>query len=769
MLDLQLNIPMKKHAIFSLKMLALSLFFILHLSCSKDSDLLLDSVLNDAQEEVFIGKYVQNDTFNIYLNDSVVLDVLSNDNFENPEEVVIMDISSPSNGSVVVNEDNTITYTPTSETTTAPETVDTFTYTVEVENTDNSNGTETGTVTVTNRDSTLDDFVACKAGSGATYNPTSSADIQSAENAGKTAVITNSFDCAGCTFASGQTIIPSGGVISGTGINVNGACIMDDFSQLFTSSVTFSSTYEKSRLSAEAFGANGSDSVADDAALIAVINNSEYIIGKENSIYIKNDETVFFSITGTGIRDLDWNMNNSIVRTTSANNLSHGDNDNSSKKYLFEIREARVKITNGEFDGQDLASRAFYLRGTESIDFQNVNVHNYYAPPNAKARGMAFLVEAEDNYTGGQWIGCTFANIGAASDGNFNNVPYGFSKGIYFTVATENVAETVIRNSTFKNIYGDDAEGFSNTHKYQYSYQHATSGLTFVIDNNDFIGCQRRALKVNLSNCQITNNLFESATNSGAGFQASLVQTFPIHNNQTMRNVNTTDNTFRILGDSDNAAFGINDATDCLIENNTFQASHASLNRFITFGVTSTQNGLYEGDLDNTVIFRNNTIDNIIVRLPGVYEAINGGFVFEDVTIDIDVDTNFNAWWGVFRIQSSSGDTDTYTFKDVTVNINQTNSAGGLFVGAFMSLGRNIKNVTLDNFDVNYTGGTLPSSPFGRAGTPGFDGNFDNTNTILNCDLTGASGAAAINVTGNDARVVIQNSYGDGNTSITTN
>ena len=600
-----------------------------------------------------------------------------------------------------------------------------------------------------------------------TFYPKSSVEISDPAYANHKAVIETSFDCSNCTFASNLTIETAGGVINGSKVNLNGAFIVNTFKQLFTSSTTFNGVYNKSRLSPETFGADGSDSIADDDALFTLIMQSEYAIGQRGAVYIKNRESVVHMRTGK----FDWDMDLSTVRTTSAANLSHDNSDNSSKKYLFEIRDIDIKITNGEFDGQNAASRCFFLRDVASIDFQNVNIHNYFAPPGAKARGMAFLVEVDDKYKGGQWINCNISNIGAASDGVANNVPYGFAKGIYFTVGTEKVAETVIQGCNFENIYGDDAEAFSNTHRYGYNsiYKHATSGLSFIIDNNNFIGCQRRALKINLSNCQITNNLVESATNapSFSGAQASLIQTFPLHDNQTMRNVNVVGNTIRILGDSKNAAFGINDATDCLIENNFFEANYSDLNRFITFGVTSTQNGLYEGDLDNTVIFKNNISTNLWVRLASVYVAVNGGFVFENNTLNMNVDRQLNAWWGVFTEQSAGGNSETFTFKNVTVNINQTDMAGNMFGGVFLSRGGNMKNITFDNFNVNYTGSVVSSSPFARIGTPGFDGNFDSSNIIKDCVLSGAIGTGAITVTGSNTGVLIQNSVGDGATPLT--
>jgi len=80
-------------------------------SCSKDTDLLADYVVSDLQEARLIGNLVADDYYFIANNKSIVLDVLANDIFENPEKVKITEISTPTSGSVTINEDKTLTYT----------------------------------------------------------------------------------------------------------------------------------------------------------------------------------------------------------------------------------------------------------------------------------------------------------------------------------------------------------------------------------------------------------------------------------------------------------------------------------------------------------------------------------------------------------------------------------------------------------------------------------------------------------------------------------
>lgn len=90
-------------------------------SCSKDTDLLADYVISD-DDTLITGSKIVNDTYSIGLNQSIVLDVLSNDNFAAGSTVTIVNVTNPRYGKVVINEDNTLTYTPASGEETAEET-----------------------------------------------------------------------------------------------------------------------------------------------------------------------------------------------------------------------------------------------------------------------------------------------------------------------------------------------------------------------------------------------------------------------------------------------------------------------------------------------------------------------------------------------------------------------------------------------------------------------------------------------------------------------
>ncbi len=139
-----------------LKVFLLGIFIIFQFSCSKDSDLLTDYALSETQNTLDLSELILDDTFFINSEASITLDVLANDGFENTENVTIAETSEPENGTVVINPDNTLTYTPetgTSEDSTE-EIEDTFTYTTEVVNENESVSTGTGNVTVTTENKT---------------------------------------------------------------------------------------------------------------------------------------------------------------------------------------------------------------------------------------------------------------------------------------------------------------------------------------------------------------------------------------------------------------------------------------------------------------------------------------------------------------------------------------------------------------------------------------------------------------------------------------
>ncbi|MFK5957858.1 MAG: tandem-95 repeat protein, partial [Lutibacter sp.] len=88
---------------------------------------------------------IQDDTASTNEDEAVTISVLANDGFDASTEVAINDVTTPSNGTVVINADNTVTYTPNPDFNGE----DSFDYTVMVTNSDGSTTTETATVSIT--------------------------------------------------------------------------------------------------------------------------------------------------------------------------------------------------------------------------------------------------------------------------------------------------------------------------------------------------------------------------------------------------------------------------------------------------------------------------------------------------------------------------------------------------------------------------------------------------------------------------------------------
>src|SRR5690606_16305687 len=179
------------------------LFFLI-ISCTGDTDVLLDHVLSEEVGTENWGNHIVNDHFTTTTNAGIVLEVLLNDSFPAIEEVRIIETSTPTYGEVIINEDNsTVTYTPTIENATE-ETIDTFTYTTEVVNEDDTISTEVGTVEV----------VIVNNGEGAinTANYITLAALSSVKNGDK-AFVTDQRISGLFIYDSAQSSINNGGTI----------------------------------------------------------------------------------------------------------------------------------------------------------------------------------------------------------------------------------------------------------------------------------------------------------------------------------------------------------------------------------------------------------------------------------------------------------------------------------------------------------------------------------------------------------------------------
>ncbi|MDO6819744.1 Ig-like domain-containing protein [Zobellia sp. 1_MG-2023] len=102
---------MKKLA-FTSGIVFLCSFSTLFTSCSKDLDLLAESVVVDNSYSIYNNQLLVNDLYLVSTNEPMVLDVLSNDSLIKEDEANITKTSEPKNGTVTINDDKTLTYIP---------------------------------------------------------------------------------------------------------------------------------------------------------------------------------------------------------------------------------------------------------------------------------------------------------------------------------------------------------------------------------------------------------------------------------------------------------------------------------------------------------------------------------------------------------------------------------------------------------------------------------------------------------------------------------
>lgn len=573
-----------------------------------------------------------------------------------------------------------------------------------------------------------DSFVSCTASGGPIYEPQNASQISDPANTGKIARITTSFTCTGCTFAPNQTIVPAGGIISGSNINLNNACIENNYTQLFASNVTLSPVYENSRLSPEIFGAIAGDGGNDHSAIDALIKNSSYAIGILNGVYIKNNPSY---VSRSGI--FDWDMNGATVRTTSSSGFR---TDLVSVDAVFELTNVSPNIYNGEFDGTNTYGRLFYLHGQPSFRFNNLYVHDYYATTTYRAVAFRFTINAlSSGFVSGEFSNCTIENIIAQGDGNFNNAPAGISKAWWYSVSginTSNPFQVIHTNNVVRNIIGDDAEAF-------YAIQGGGSldhNSSWLFDNEDYRYCTRRAIKACVSNVEIRNSYFEEIPESlfqQAQQMGSMIDFFSTQSTNLIQNIWVHDNTVRTVP-GERAHYylmAFTEVTGALVENNTFITEDLSTYGTVRLGSNTAS---YNGALRDITI-RQNTFQNSYVQAMAQYAPISAD------PININNNTfNFTSTDGYrvapFRFYGSGtkGYVD-FIDNDVNIDMNSPNS-----VHAIVSTDNGISGVVGFNAD-----GTTVTYSNGVGAYPLFyiAGNFDSTNSVQNTTGTGYSGTNA--------------------------
>lgn len=619
-----------------------------------------------------------------------------------------------------------------------------------------------------------------------TYTPTSAADLSNPANADKIAIISNTFNAAGVVLAPGQIIRPAGGQISGTNIDLNGAYIESNFLRAFSSDARFTNLYTQSRLSPDNFGGTPNNAVNDMPAITALIYNSAFAIFQAGGTYLINeDRRAFFNpISREGI--LDWNMNFATIATTDNSTFRHrpivnyptianpGDYDQQGY-YLLPLQDmSTVNIYDGTFNGNQLASRCLDITNTGGFYLDNLTIINYWAPAFAIVRAIAISINPRPapsgDFTNGWITNCLIENINSPGN-NIPNDVTGIAKGMTFTVRDNGFSNIYINNNTIRTIIGDDAEGFYSN--FADGYTNAGSQVWFHIRNNNWIGNSRRCIKFDTSNAIIEDNYMESLPFAVLGDtgpkQAAMIQAFSIDGSTPVENIFVRRNEVRVLNDAYNSLWGITDARNVIVEDNIFYADVMTAQRTISISTSSTQNGLYTGDVTDYV-FRNNTITNVRFGMGALYNVLGAG---ADALIENNTFTYTNVNPGKYYglIENTSGPmntSDRIIFRGNTYNINYP-AGSVLFQGLVGSQVGTINNITLENCTIDYTNASgIPTNPFAKIGRTASDNlaGFGPSNIIENCTIIGASGTDAIRIFG-PGQPTIVNSFGAGATPIT--
>ncbi|NER11521.1 hypothetical protein SAMN06265375_103113 [Muriicola jejuensis] len=610
-----------------------------------------------------------------------------------------------------------------------------------------------------------------------TYTPSSSSDITNVQNAGKTAIISNSFDCSGCTFAANQIIRPAGGTISGENINLNGSYIDNIADRAFSSSVTFNSIYEDSWVFPEVFGAIANDNSDDSDAITALMKNVKFAKAVSSATYIKNTPK-FVHRKGEFIFDLS---NGKIEITSDANY-----NETSDQQAMFWFFELNVKFINGEIDGNDLYPAAFRWAFPEAYHFENLHVH-HFKNDGVSHRSIAFNVKiasaGTNSWNGGSPFGtksssqqfqngyvgnCVIEDIRAVGVG----VPNGVAQAwwIQYDNMDTSLATIYHTGNLIQRVLGDEGEGiYLNDETFSGGNKDIIHGTTFVMDNCEIRDCTDRAMKITTSNVTLKNSTFRPISavygkpSGGAtvDFFTLLGSNYPTHytNNVTVQNCSF------IESESPRAMMlRIGNCKNISVTENTFSYPDLGNYQGIVLGASGTSgtNG-WVTDAN----FSANTFFNCGYEISNTITT-DGTLNIHDETFSYDMTGTGGSSQAVFRTPAASGthaDINIYNLA-IDVDMNGENIPG--FKGLIFSNGANFVGTTWSNINLNYknefTNNSTNGSEFGF-----LKGNFDNTNSLNDIIMTNALGTGSIIILGSSKGFLSSNARDDKGNKITLN
>lgn len=337
-------------------------------------------------------------------------------------------------------------------------------------------------------------------------------DITNPANAGKTAIISNTFTISG-NMAANQIIVPQGGLMSGTNIGWNNCTVAINHQRAFNSSARFSSLYPESKgcLFPELFG--GGTNVNNANAIEAMILGAECGYNKTSVIYpIESPKT--FSRGDI----FKWNGNNSTI------NCDYTDSGVSVYMLSF-TGGGSVEITDLVLDGLSNHVYSSLVVGCKrglniydtNLSLDNVTFQNFLSSTGA-IQDRAVAVRIDTDFTTGDTYNiynCNFYDIACYGEGTVATSSLtGISKAIWATyrdiVKNVTTGSFDFDNLKLNGILGDDADGIFFSSSYQGGAGKYIHNIQINVSNSEFRNCARRFVKGIESNITYDTNVYYS-------------------------------------------------------------------------------------------------------------------------------------------------------------------------------------------------------------------------------------------------------------------
>ena len=407
----------------------------------------------------------------------IIIEPLKNDTFEKESAVTITEVSEPSNGTAVINEDNTITYTPNtnkieeviteevvSEEVVSEEVVteevvseeitteeDKFTYTTTVTNPDNTVTTETGSVTVTVTDKTPSteepvEMGGLKAFPGAegfgqyatggrggkvihvtNLNDSGSGSFREAlETSGTRTIV---FDVGGTINAKNYFDIPYGkGNVTIAGQTAPGGGILIRGGELRISASNVIVRYIRFRLGSSTSGAASNEDGINITAYSG--NKIENIIIDHCSVSWAQDENISLVGGFSGSTVSNVTIQNCIIAESGYGLLSYKNNKNISviNNLFANNKERNIRANwpiNGAFQFEQINNIVYGYRGgnNPSLGIKFTSLNNLFKKAPSISFGGNASVQGEEDGTGNP--GDTYAyisgNIAASGQSEYSS------------------------------------------------------------------------------------------------------------------------------------------------------------------------------------------------------------------------------------------------------------------------------------------------------------------------------------------------------------